>query len=399
MVRPFTKWTIRVQNKEADFRYKHVNLRDNSESVAMYSSEAFEKTECERFFEVAIHTRYWTLFYNVLSVISDTFFNDFSDPIRYIVLSIPIIYFGSYDGVSQDSLAGTITTYASMLSHLLEVLTACASVIFAYSRLAGSAKRVYDFMCYTEDGPKPEGGDYGSKTKCDDILYEFDRVTYCTPNNGGKVLLKDFTLKVNQNKNVLITGPSGAGKTAFLRIISKIWPIKTGVLTVNAYHYDILPIPSNLYMPNGRLTLKQQIIFPLTVDKASKCFDDQQIMAIIKELSLDSVLHLCNGLDSIVDFEWAERLSLAQQQRIGFARILYHRPELALLDEATNCLSPAAEREMYMMLQKRGISYISTGNQPLLRPCHDIEVKLNGWGGYEVFDLSKSNADKGMVLP
>ncbi|RCN49416.1 ABC transporter, ATP-binding protein [Ancylostoma caninum] len=147
-------------------------------------------------------------------------------------------------------------------------------------------------------------------------------------------------------------------------------------LPKSAYFY----LPQRPYLPVGRLSLRKQICFP--DDPKDDCIDDEKdaesrrIVQILSELRLTPLIETCGGLDTDVDFEWQDTLSPGEQQRLSFARVLFHRPRVAVLDEATSSIDIEDERTIYQLLKKEKISYISTGHRESLIQFHDIELRL-----------------------
>ncbi|KIH43432.1 hypothetical protein ANCDUO_26561, partial [Ancylostoma duodenale] len=104
--------------------------------------------------------------------------------------------------------------------------------------------------------------------------------------------------------------------------------------------------------------------------------ESRRIVQILSELRLTPLIETCGGLDTDVDFEWQDTLSPGEQQRLSFARVLFHRPKVAVLDEATSSIDTEDERTIYQLLKKEKISYISTGHRESLIQFHDIELRL-----------------------
>ena len=79
---------------------------------------------------------------------------------------------------------------------------------------------------------------------------------------------------------------------------------------------------------------------------------------------------------------WSETLSGGEQQRLGFARLLYHEPAFALLDESTAAMDVALEARCMQLCTAKGITAISVGHRPTLIPFHARVLQLDGKGGY-----------------
>lgn len=110
------------------------------------------------------------------------------------------------------------------------------------------------------------------------------------------------------------------------------------------------------------------------------------------------------GMNSILD--WSNTLSLGEQQRLAFGRLLINRPRLVILDESTSALDIVAERRMYSLIRERLISpagvpasYVSVGHRPTLMQFHDLKLLLRDGSGYASFiPTSEEGTDDEAIL-
>ena len=112
------------------------------------------------------------------------------------------------------------------------------------------------------------------------------------------------------------------------------------------------------------------------------------IEKILRDLKLHHLVDRCGGLDASVEFDWHETLTPGELQRLAFVRLLYHRPILAVLDEATNSVPSDMEATMYQLLLAHDISFISAGHRQSLTAFHSLELKIDGKTGYSLRNLS-----------
>uniref|UniRef100_A0A7E4V7J5 ABC transporter domain-containing protein n=1 Tax=Panagrellus redivivus TaxID=6233 RepID=A0A7E4V7J5_PANRE len=409
LMKPIAKWTARVEKQEGNFRYKHISIRDNAESLALYRSEQFENTECNRLFNFLIKKQFGLTMWMLPVSFWQQYFDYFGGLMSYGIQYIPIIVLGTYDDKSGADLAGIISKNAFVYIYLINSLTRYTDLAINVGQLAGVMQRLSDFVIYANDSHKGYStalargecnetfdSEVSTETlpsavienkESGDDFYRFENVAYGLPNDKNRVLIRDLTLTIPRGARLLLTGPSGCGKSSFIRILSRIWNIQSGRATFGINLENVMPVPQRPYMPAGNLTLRQQFTFP----RHFECTDQlsQSILdGIIKDLELESVVQQCNGLDSAVDFEWHERFTPGELQRISFGRVLLHRPTLALLDEATNSVTEQVEEKMYTLLQDVGISYVSVGHRMSLRKFHDTEVMFDGSGGFDIVGIS-----------
>jgi putative ATP-binding cassette transporter len=138
----------------------------------------------------------------------------------------------------------------------------------------------------------------------------------------------------------------------------------------------LLFIPQKPYMLLG--SLREQLAYPLESDR----FADDQFRAVLAEACLPDLLNRYPDLD--VKQDWPRLLSLGEQQRLAFARLLLNAPQMVVLDEATSALDVATERHLYELLCRREMSFISVGHRPTLTEFHDTVLELDGKGGWRL---------------
>ncbi|MEI7666712.1 MAG: ATP-binding cassette domain-containing protein, partial [Synechococcaceae cyanobacterium ELA263] len=192
---------------------------------------------------------------------------------------------------------------------------------------------------------------------------------------GGEALIRQLELLIEPGDRLLITGPSGCGKTSLLRVLSGLTAAAAGSIERSA-GLAMMVLPQAPYMTLG--SLREQILFPGVAD--ADAIDDSQLRAILRRVRLQTLEQRHPDLAEISD--WSRVLSGGEQQRLGFARLLLHRPNLAVLDEATSALDLASETQLYGDLVARGCTLISVGHRRSLRAFHQRELQLDGQGGW-----------------
>ena len=195
------------------------------------------------------------------------------------------------------------------------------------------------------------------------------------PPQSDRVLIRQISLEVSHAQRLLVVGPSGCGKTSFLRMVSGLWDPAQGTVERPPIS-ELLFIPQKPYMILG--SLREQLCYPLQPDR----FSDEQLRHVLEEVKLPALVQRYPDLD--IKQDWPRLLSLGEQQRLAFARLLLNSPQFVVLDEATSALDVATEKHLYNLLAQREMAFVSVGHRPTLRSFHDTVLELDGQGGWKL---------------
>ena len=155
----------------------------------------------------------------------------------------------------------------------------------------------------------------------------------------------------------------------------------------------IFYIPQRPYLSRG--SLRQQIIYPdgLRTMRAKGVTDDD-LLAVLQLLDLEHLVTLFpEGWDA--EAEWRDVLSGGLQQRVAMARLFYHKPKYAILDECTSSVTLETEKIMYDNAKSLGITLMTVSHRRSLWKYHSRILQFDGQGNY-VF--TKLDADKRLKL-
>jgi len=209
----------------------------------------------------------------------------------------------------------------------------------------------------------------GDITEKDNLII-FDQVPLITPNMD--VLIKDLTFTVHSGTNVLVQGPNGCGKSSLFRVLGGLWPIFGGKLTKPTID-KLFYVPQRPYMTLGRL--RDQIIYPDSKeDMQRKNVTDEKLVSFLKLVSLDYILEREGGWEAIQD--WMDVLSGGEKQRVAMARMFYHQPQFAILDECTSAVSVDVEGEIYKKCKELNITLFTISHRPSTWAFHDYVLQF-----------------------
>ncbi len=182
---------------------------------------------------------------------------------------------------------------------------------------------------------------------------------------GGASMFMLESLDIAPGDRLMLRGPSGVGKSTFLRAVAGIWPYGTGAINLPAGRMMILPQKS--YVPFG--TLKEALVYPQAVDMVS----DVECRAALSECRLPDLVDRLHDVD-----RWGHRLSVGEQQRIAFARALLFKPDWLFLDEATSALDEETEAKLYTLITERiaKCAIITVAHRTTLDRFHDRTLTI-----------------------
>ena len=352
---------------EADFRYGLVHIRDNAESIAFYRGEQQEGREAERRLTGAIRNYDRLIVWQALIQVIQRSYDYFSRFLPWLVIA-PIYFAKEVDfGVfGQASIAFSQVLFS--VSYIVNNIDQLAAFSASISRLEGFQGKVEAIG---------QGSPVALQAAVADGASEALLVSHVdlTPPDGGRRLIHDLSLEVAPHQRVLVVGPSGCGKTSFLRLVSGLWPAAAGSVQ-RPPQSELLFIPQKPYMILG--SLREQLCYPLDPQR----FSDQHLRSVLEEVRLSELVQRYPDFD--IKQDWPRLLSLGEQQRLAFARLLLNSPRFVVLDEATSALDVGTEKHLYQLLVQREMAFVSVGHRPTLTAFHDTVLELDGQGGWKL---------------
>lgn len=359
--------------READLRYGLVHVRNNVESIAFFGGEEREKANIQDRLHQAIQN-----FRNLITWQKNLAYFTFG--YQYLIQVLPIaimapLYF------ADEIKFGVVTQASGVFATVLAALTLIVTKIESLSQFAAGITRLQTFKTALEHrsgtltAEQPHDFATSTESVSEIRLMEaptlaFQNVTIYTPKRERKLLI-DASMEVQPGSGMIILGPSGSGKSSILRVFSGLWKIGDGTVCRPPLA-DIFFLPQRPYMILG--TLRDQLLYPLV----NRNITDHDLAAVLETVNLGNLVERVGGLD--ITLPWAEMLSLGEQQRLTFARLLLAKPRYAMLDESTSALDESNESRLYGLLKDSGATYISVGHRQSLLKHHQSSLVLEGNG-------------------
>jgi vitamin B12/bleomycin/antimicrobial peptide transport system ATP-binding/permease protein len=381
--KPLMQLNFEQLKKEADFRFSLVRVRENAEAIAFYQGEQYESGQIKgRFVEVFDNLKRLILWELNLNILTNAY--EFIPFVLPAIVVAPGIFAGELE-------IGKVTEAQGAFIRVFFSLNLIVARFQSLTNFGAGVERLYTFAQSLENslensesispaiaegasaptGKVAEELEQASdkqitiKTTITDRL-AIENMTLQTP-NGQRTLVADLSINLASGEGLLVRGPSGCGKSSLLRSIVGLWDTGSGTILRPPLD-QMLFLPQKPYMVLG--TLRDQLLYP----KVEMEVDDRHLRQILLQVNLPDLEQRHGGFDA--EQNWGEVLSLGEQQRLIFARLLLNKPNYAILDEATSALDSQNEKQLYEQLQASGMTFLSVGHRESLSGYHQSILDL-----------------------
>ncbi len=363
---PLMRLNFERLKTEADFRFSLVRVRENAEAIAFYQGEQYESNQIKsRFLEVFDNFKrliFWELNLNIL-----TNAYEFLPFILPAIVVAPGIFAGELE-------VGKVTEAQGAFIRVFFSLNLIVARFQSLTTFGAGVERLHTFLeSLTTSHIPNEQADGVAQTTIEteestiesaDLItepqLELENITLQTP-NYQRTLIENLSLKLPIGQGLLVRGPSGCGKSSLLRAIVGLWDAGSGKI-IRPPLTQMLFLPQRPYMVLG--TLRDQMLYP----HMNQSITEADLSETLIKVNLADLATQHGGFDT--EQNWAQVLSLGEQQRLIFARLLLDRPRYAILDEATSALDAQNEQQLYELLQASGMTYLSVGHRESLSNYH-----------------------------
>lgn len=354
--RPLISLNFEQQRREANFRFAAIDLCAHAENVALYRGEDDQKNILKRIFAGVLDNWYAIILRQKLLLWFTSGYNQVAVIIP-LVVALPNYFNKVFKLGGLIQAMSAFQRISDALSFLINAYTTIAEWRAVVRRLLTFLNHMYEL----EQRAKLKNK-FSFQSNTQNKITVKD-VFINTPD--GKKLLENINQELIHGKHYVIKGPSGIGKSTFVRVLAGIWPFGKG--EIDLPDNNVMFVPQNSYMPLG--SLREALVFPDKVVAVS----DESLIQLLRDCDLS---HLTSQLDVVS--RWTEHLSPGELQRIAFLRVLLHKPDWVFLDEITASLDIAREKHLYQLLKDQlpNCSVISVGHRPSLDEYHDVEIDL-----------------------
>lgn len=354
--KPLVKLTHQTATVEADFRFLAAQIRESGEQIAFLNGGSIEAKRLTERFAHIVSNRNAVIWRQLKLGLSQTLYRNIIDPVPTL-LALPRYLAGAITFGDMTRATSAYNQVAGSLDYFSQAYVTFANIAAIIKRLQELSDAIVDAEQHQDSIELLPSASSSAFTCTSSLILQ-------TPQGRPLQFIHGFEFKCGERW--LIHGPSGSGKSTFLRALAGLWPYGRGCVEVpNA---KVMFVPQRSYIPTG--SLRAALSYPQCAEK----FTNEDYQRVLLGVRLEN---LVNQLDTID--RWQHRLSGGEQQRLGLARVLLHKPVFVFLDESTSALDPETELEVYATLfEQLPLScLLSITHREAVKSLHSHHIELN----------------------
>ncbi|MFK0312551.1 ABC transporter ATP-binding protein/permease [Pseudomonas sp. NPDC090233] len=360
--RPLIRLNFLNEKLTANFRYALMRLRENAENIAFYQGAQVERgTLLGRFGALIVNA--WALVFRNLK------FSGFNLGVSQVAVVFPFILQAPrfFSGAIK---LGDVMQTSQAFGQVQDALSFFRESYDTFAQYRATLDRLTGFLDANQQASALPRVNTHAQSQALDIA----GLQVLRPD--GHTLIADLDLRLHAGQALLIKGPSGSGKTTLLRSLAGLWPYAEGEVR-RPTGTQALFLSQRPYLPLG--DLRTAIAYP-----ADSTFDDEPRMQ--QALRQVNLAHLAERL--AVSCDWSHILSIGEQQRLAFARVLFNRPQVVFLDESTSAMDEGLEHALYSLLRNEmpQTLLVSVGHRSTLAGFHTHRLEVDGQGGWSLLE-------------
>lgn len=363
---PLIRLNFLNEKLTANFRYALMRLRENAENIAFYQGAQVERgTLLGRFF--ALIGNAWALVFRNLK------FSGFNLGVSQVAVVFPFILQAPrfFSGAIK---LGDVVQTAQAFGQVQDSLSFFRESYDTFAQYRATLDRLTGFLDANQQASELP------RVTTVDQAHALGIHGLQVRRPDGHALITDLDLNLHSGQALLIKGPSGSGKTTLLRALAGLWPHADGEVR-RPLGTQALFLSQRPYLPLG--DLRTAIAYPAQGEPG----DDARMQQALRQVNL---AHLAERLDEPRD--WSRILSLGEQQRLAFSRVLFNRPQVVFLDESTSAMDEGLEHALYSLLREQlpATLLVSVGHRSTLAAFHSHRLEVDGQGGWSLLEPQPS---------
>lgn len=425
---PLGRMTAEWSSLSADLRTAHHRIAASAEEVAFNDPPAGRAEMMSlnsRLDRMICHSRYSVVQRFVQQCVDGYLVKYTASIIGLVIFAVPLYYRSKTEQPQATNvIAGQ---YINSMRLMMQTSAAMGQLVLVYKRintLAGHTERVSELIEKVKELGKPQGHldafrkiqeqmsdaheesglkDVAARSQISEYAHRFpakrkngnyirlENVSMWSPD--GSPLVQALDMEAPKGTSVIILGPNGSGKSSVLRMLAGLWPLQAGTVTLPA-RSDIFYLSQRPYMYSGNL--QEQLMYPrlpgVIIGEHIE-FNESHGQSCLESVELGHLIARCGGFDG--SMSWEDTLSGGERNRLAVARLLYHKPKFAVLDECTAAVSADGEVVLYNAMAEAGITMLSVAHRKAVMDFHQAAVILDGSGAWEWKELH-GNGEEGL---